>query len=352
MRQNRRLARVGEFNAQSRKQPHGFARIGRPPIAIYSNRHEQTSISHRQRRGCGLVRAGFAQSRPLRAGLIGAGWYGKTDLLRLIQVSPVEVVSLCDVDQTMLADAAELVSTPSGIQKEAAHVFRLSQDARGKRSRYRPDGNSRSLARSQGHRGHRSGRRCVVQKPISVSRGSGDPSRRPKTPARGTVGTQRRSTPHLVEARDDHRRRQSGKVGQVEIYCYYHMRTNQSSGHTPPAHLDYEMWTGPAPLRPYNRRCIRAGGAPSWSTATASWVTCTSTCSTWPGGCSVSAGQSGSSIRRHPRPKAAKANITDTQTATFEYDDLKVVWQHRSWGDSRRIRNIPGAQPSMAKRER
>src|SRR6266487_812527 len=46
-----------------------------------------------------------------RAGLIGAGWYGKTDLLRLIQVSPVEVVSLCDVDQRMLADAAELVST-------------------------------------------------------------------------------------------------------------------------------------------------------------------------------------------------------------------------------------------------
>jgi hypothetical protein len=31
--------------------------------------------------------------------------------------------------------------------------------------------------------------------------------------------------------------------------------------------------------------------------------------------------------------KAAKANISDTQTATFEYDDLKVVWQHRSWGD-------------------
>src|SRR5438128_8864030 len=52
----------------------------------------------------------FADTRK-RVGLIGAGWYGKTDLLRLIQVSPVEVVSLCDVDQRMLADAAELVST-------------------------------------------------------------------------------------------------------------------------------------------------------------------------------------------------------------------------------------------------
>src|SRR4029078_2582015 len=31
--------------------------------------------------------------------------------------------------------------------------------------------------------------------------------------------------------------------------------------------------------------------------------------------------------------KKSKANITDTQTATFEFPDLRVVWTHRSWGD-------------------
>ncbi len=36
-----------------------------------------------------------------RVGLIGTGWYGKVDLLRLIQVAPVEVVSLCDVDSQL-----------------------------------------------------------------------------------------------------------------------------------------------------------------------------------------------------------------------------------------------------------
>ena len=46
-----------------------------------------------------------------RVGLIGSGWYGKCDLLRLIQVAPVEVVSLCDVDKRMLSDAADLVAT-------------------------------------------------------------------------------------------------------------------------------------------------------------------------------------------------------------------------------------------------
>jgi len=32
--------------------------------------------------------------------------------------------------------------------------------------------------------------------------------------------------------------------------------------------------------------------------------------------------------------KDSKANITDTQTATFDFGDLKVVWEHRSWGSS------------------
>jgi predicted dehydrogenase len=31
--------------------------------------------------------------------------------------------------------------------------------------------------------------------------------------------------------------------------------------------------------------------------------------------------------------KGSKANITDTQTASFDYDDLRVVWTHRTWGD-------------------
>src|SRR5437667_4781037 len=53
-----------------------------------------------------------------RVGLIGCGWYGKADLFRLIQVAPVEVVSLCDVDKRMLADAAEMVATRQSSKKK------------------------------------------------------------------------------------------------------------------------------------------------------------------------------------------------------------------------------------------
>lgn len=48
--------------------------------------------------------------KPRRVGLIGTGWYGKSDLFRLMQVAPVEVVALCEVDKHLLQGAADLVS--------------------------------------------------------------------------------------------------------------------------------------------------------------------------------------------------------------------------------------------------
>ena len=66
------------------------------------------------------------------------------------------------------------------------------------------------------------------------------------------IGTQRRSTPHLIEAREQIiKAGKLGKVGLVEICCYYHMRATDNPPDTaPPENLDYEMWTGPAPMRP------------------------------------------------------------------------------------------------------
>ena len=85
---------------------------------------------------------------------------------------------------------------------------------------------------------------------------------------------------------------------------------------------------------PTTRWSIRGAGGRSWSTATASSATCASTCSTRSAGCSTWAGPSGSaSTGGILVAKASKANISDTQTATFDYGDLNVVWQHRTWGE-------------------
>src|SRR6516225_5873822 len=52
----------------------------------------------------------FYPDKRRRVALIGTGWYGKSDLFRLIQVAPVEVVAICDVDQKMLTEAGNLIS--------------------------------------------------------------------------------------------------------------------------------------------------------------------------------------------------------------------------------------------------
>src|SRR5262249_32314186 len=77
---------------------------------------------HTSAAGLALSAGGYfaaaADAKPVRVGLIGTGWHGKCSLFRLLQVAPAEVVSLCDVDRKMLADAAEMVSGRQASKKK------------------------------------------------------------------------------------------------------------------------------------------------------------------------------------------------------------------------------------------
>jgi len=274
-----------------------------------------------------------------RVGLIGCGWYGKCDLLRLLQVEPVEVVSLCDVDSAMLRGAAEVVAGRQASRKTP----RLYADYRKMLAEKDLD---IVLVDTPDHwhalptiAAIEAGADVWVQKPISVDVAEG---RAMVVAARKhgkvvQVGTQRRSTPHLIEARDRVvREGKLGKVALVEIYCYYHMRARGNPPDTaPPATLDWEAWTGPAPLRPYNAMAHPRG----WRAFTeygngilgdmcihmldmVRWMLGLG----WPS----RIGSSGGILV----DKASKANIPDTQTATFDFGDLTVVWQHRTWGEA------------------
>src|SRR5215212_950733 len=56
--------------------------------------------------------------KPLRVGLIGAGWYGKCSLFRLLQVAPVEIVAVCDADRRMREEAAKLLTARAKTDKQ------------------------------------------------------------------------------------------------------------------------------------------------------------------------------------------------------------------------------------------
>src|SRR5438270_4699224 len=192
-----------------------------------------------------------------RVGLIGCGWYGKCDLFRLIQVAPVEVVSLCDVDKRMLAEAADMVATRQASKKKP----RTHGDYRDMLKEKDLD---LVLIETPDHwhalpmiEACQAGIDVWVQKPISVDivEGQAMLAAARKHQRVVQVNTQRRSTPHLIEARDTIiKEGKLGQIGHVEICCYWHMRTRENPPDTaPPENLDYEMWTGPAPMRAYNK---------------------------------------------------------------------------------------------------
>ncbi|MFN5913911.1 MAG: Gfo/Idh/MocA family oxidoreductase, partial [Chitinophagaceae bacterium] len=101
-----------------------------------------------------------------------------------------------------------------------------------------------------------------------------------------------------------------------------------------PDFFDYDRWTGPAPLRPYDGLPHR-----SWWRAfmeygngimgdmcihmfdTVRWMLQLG----WPLRISSTGGIFAS-------PTTSKSTIADTQTAIFEYEGLNCIWQHRTWG--------------------
>ncbi len=278
-----------------------------------------------------------APDKTYRVALIGTGWYGKSDLFRLIQVAPVEVVALCDVDKNILEAAGKLVSE----RQKSRKTPKLYGDYRKLLAENQLDivliGSPDHWHAMQMIDAVKAGAHVYVQKPISVDVMEGEAmlAAARKYNKVVQVGTQRKSTPHLIEAKKNIvDAGLLGKISHVEMCCYYHMRNNGNPPVQPvPDFFDYEMWTGPAPLRPYDGlphirwwrtfeeygngimgdMCIHMFDTVRWMLQLG-----------WPKKISSTGGIY--------VQKEGKSNISDTQTAVFEYDELNCVWQHRTWG--------------------
>ncbi|MDX1951290.1 MAG: Gfo/Idh/MocA family oxidoreductase [Verrucomicrobiota bacterium] len=287
------------------------------------------------------IKNGYAaellDQKPKRVGLIGTGWYGKADLFRMLQVAPVEVVSLCDVDKNMLSEAADMVAARQLSKKRPRTYGDYRQMLKEKDLDIVMIGTPDHWHALPMIEAVKSGADVYVEKPVGVDviEGQAMLAAARKYNKVVQVNTQRRSTPHLIEARDRFIREGAlGKIGHVEIYCYYHMRAGENPPDIqPPDYLDYEMWTGPAPMRPFNKivhprgwrafmeygngilgdMCIHMLDMVRWMMELG-----------WPKRISSTGGIL--------VQKQSKANITDTQGAVFDYGDLQVVWQHRSYG--------------------
>lgn len=287
----------------------------------------------------GMMSMDFIKTdRPLRVALIGTGWYGKSDLFRLMQISDVEVEALCDVDSNHLKEAGEMVSK----RQKSGKFPKLYKDYRELLANHKLDivviGTPDHWHALQAIASIQSGAHVYLQKPISadVIEGEAVVAAARKYNKKVQVGVQRRSTPHLMETKKMIiEGGMLGKISHVEICCYYHMKANGNPPEQPvPDFLDYDLWTGPAPWRPYDGiphtrwwrtfmeygngimgdMCVHMFDCVRWMLDLG-----------WPNKISSTGGIY--------VQKDGKSNISDTQTAIFEYNEMNVVWQHRSWGN-------------------
>jgi len=271
---------------------------------------------------------------PKRVGLIGCGWYGKSDIFRLVQIAPVEIVSLCDVDRKNLEEAAQWAVDRTKKKPRLYTDYRqmLKEKDLDMVEIATPD-HWHALPMIEAVK---SGADIYVQKPISVDVVEGQAmlaaGRKYKRVVQ--VGMQRRSTPHLIEARDIIKQGKLGTVGLVEIYSYGGGRATAAEPTPVPDTLDWEFWVGPAPMLPYSPD-IQRQWRQFWEYGNGTigdmgihmldmvrWFLDLR----WP--------KKISSFGGLRELKGGKSNIADSQTAMFEYDGMTVVWQHRRFGPS------------------
>lgn len=281
------------------------------------------------------ARAAHGQGKRLRAGLVGCGWYGMVDLRHVLSLGSADVVALCDVDKNLLSAAADEVAKLQGGQRpETFGDFR---------EMLKPNKLDVVLVGSPDHwhalhaiAAMKAGADVYLEKPISHTYGEG---RAMLATARKLnrvvqVGTQRRSTAHIIKARELVKEGALGTIGRVRAYSYVHMRGNDNPPDgTAPAHLDYDLWTGPAPMRPWNpllhpKRWRMFGEYANGILGDMGihmldlgrWFTGVG----YPKRISSSGG-----IYVH---KQSKFNVTDTQSVAYDYGDLTMTWEHRAWG--------------------
>ncbi|MDO4574717.1 MAG: Gfo/Idh/MocA family oxidoreductase [Planctomycetia bacterium] len=282
------------------------------------------------------------EGKPLRAVLIGCGWYGKSDVFRLIQCGgeKISVVGLCDVDRRVLEEAGKLVAA----RQVSGKVPNLYRDHREMLEREKPDV---CLISTPDHwhalqmiDAVKAGCDVYVQKPIGVDVRECLAMREAVRASDRVVqvALQRRSTPVLQDAirkyLDPHA---LGQVAGVTTFCDWGSRKPiRQEPVAIPEWVDFDRWAGPAPVIPYypnihqRRWRIRMeygngylGDMAVHMLDMVRWMLKLE----WPtrissfGGTYVNRG--------------GISNISDTQNVTWAFPDLNVTWEHRQWSDVR-----------------
>jgi predicted dehydrogenase len=186
----------------------------------------------------------------LRVGFIGLGRMGRGSLNVCLKIPEIEVAALCDVYQPNLELARKMAPE--------AKVYKDFRDLLAAR-----DIDAVNISTPDHWHAYmtveacKAGKDVYVEKPISVAVQEGrmmvEAARKYQRVVQ--VGTQQRSGEHFAQAREIVRSGKLGKISFVRTWNYgnqYPAGIGNPPDSDPPRELDWDMWLGPAPARPFN----------------------------------------------------------------------------------------------------
>jgi predicted dehydrogenase len=191
-------------------------------------------------------------SDAVTVGLIGPGGMGSNHLKLLAARKDVRVTFVCDPDANRLAAAARTVEAAGQKTPKAVKDLRAVLDDKDVQAVWvaTPDHWHAPAAILACE----AGKHVYVEKPCSHNVREGrlmvEAARESNRVVQ--VGTQSRSTAHVIQAMELLRQ---GVIGEVMVAKAWNSQLRSSIGKKqptdPPKHLDYDLWLGPAPYQPY-----------------------------------------------------------------------------------------------------
>ena len=195
----------------------------------------------------------FAADEKIKVGIMGLGGRGRFLTQRFAQRNDVEVRYLCDVNQRRFSHAREIVAEYQDDQPKLTQDFRVMLN----------DPEVDVIVNATPVHWHalstimscQAGKDVYVEKPLAVNPWEGmkmvEAARKYKRVVQ--VGCQTRSAPYVRKAVEYI---QSGKLGDIHLASVHQIvdwKSNvyKTAEESVPDGLDYDMWCGPAPKRPY-----------------------------------------------------------------------------------------------------
>ena len=276
---------------------------------------------------------GAVKNKKYRVALVGSGWWGMNILNAAIQTKTIEPVAVVDVDKRQLEPALKKVEEATGTVPKAFGDYREMLE------QVKPD----IVINATPDHWHalitidacKAGAHVYVEKPVShtINEGIVMVKTARETKRAVQVGTHRRVSPHNIAALEFLRSGKVGKIGSVRAFVHYQGGPGTKEPDSPvPEGLDWEMWCGPAPLLPFNKRmhprgfrnflAFANGQLGDWGVHWMDQVLWWSQDEQYPKSVASSGGRF---------IAEDNSDVPDTQHVVFQFDKFDLTWEHRRY---------------------